>query len=249
MPHFDGHHPCDTFATISSVRPEDPASWDGRIFLSFDLDWANDQTIGDTIDMVEEAGVPATWFVTHETPVLERLRGNPSFELGIHPNFVPLLRGDPANGADAEEVIDRLMAIVPEAKSVRSHSLVQSGRLLELFSRKGLTHESNVFIPEQSGTAIKPWIDFFDMVRVPYFWADDFYLQAHSNAPLEELGSRSGVLGFGFHPIHVFLNCEMMDRYERARGDFRDPERLGHHRNLGETGIRDFLKQVLRLRR
>lgn len=88
----------------------------------------------------------ATWFVTHDTPLLERLRANRNYELGIHPNFNWLLVGDQRNGANAIEVIERLMRIVPEARCVRSHSMTQSTGLLQAFSDAGLTHDANHFV-------------------------------------------------------------------------------------------------------
>jgi hypothetical protein len=233
-----------SFVTVSSIDPGDEASWDGRLLLTFDLDWAHDEVIADTIELVEEAGVAATWFVTHDTPVLDRLRANPRFELGLHPNFNPLLNGDPAMGATAEEVIDRLLAVVPEARSVRSHSLVQGGRILELFRKKGLTHDCNVFIPEQSGASLRPWIDWFGMVRVPYFWEDDFWCAAPRKAGLAELLARDGLHAFDFHPIHLYLNTEHLDRYEGARESWAAPERLIGHR-CGGAGTRSFLLDLL----
>jgi hypothetical protein len=238
--------PRGAFSTISSVRPEDPQSWDGRTFLTFDIDWAHDAVIEEAANMVEAAGVPATWFVTHDTPVLARLRANPVFELGIHPNFLPLLmQGNPANGATAEEVVDRLLAIVPEARSVRSHSLIQSGRLLELFRDKGLTHEANAFIPETSAMALRPWVDWFGMIKVPYFWEDDFWCDAGAGGDLRALQARPGIRGYDFHPIHVFLNTETLSRYEGARNSFRDPEGLRQHRNAESPGVADMLRGLL----
>ena len=234
-----------SFARISSVDPADPQTWEEKLFLTFDLDWAADAVIADTLDLIEPLGIEATWFVTHDTPVLERLRGNPLFELGIHPNFNFLLAGDPRNGANAEDVLDRLLAIVPEAKSVRSHSLVQGGRLLQLFRAKGLTHESNAFIPEQSGILLKPWVDWFGMIKVPYFWEDDFCCEAETNTPVEDLVRRPGVRGFDFHPIHVFLNTEDLDRYERARGVFNDPSALAEHRGDDPEGTRSILQRLV----
>jgi hypothetical protein len=217
------------------------------MFLTFDVDWAHDAVMAAAIDLVEEADVPATWFVTHDTPLLARLRANPLFEIGIHPNFLPLLNGDPGNGANAEEILDRLLAIAPEAKSVRSHSLVQGGRLLELFRNKGLTHECNAFIPEQSGIELKPWTDWFGIVRLPYFWEDDFFCEASGSAA-GDLSRRRGVRGFDFHPIHVYLNTERLSRYEEAREDFHNPERLKRRRNSDSPGVCDFLKDLLALR-
>jgi hypothetical protein len=236
------------FARVGDVEVANPATWDGRIFLTFDIDWAHDAVIADTIDLVEAAGVAATWFVTHETPVLERLRANPRFELGIHPNFLPLLmQGNGSNGATAEEVVDRLMAIVPEARSVRSHSLVQSGRLLELFRNKGLTHEANAFVPDPSGIALKPWIDWFGMVKVPYSFEDDFWCDSGgASAPVAVVPAPHGIAGFDFHPIHVFLNTDRLSHYEETRALHRSPERLLSSRVEG-TGVRTMLTNLLRL--
>ncbi|HEY0027532.1 MAG TPA: hypothetical protein VGC35_06660 [Allosphingosinicella sp.] len=234
-----------SFATVSSVDPGDRASWDGKLLLTFDIDWAHDAVLADAIDLVEAAGVAATWFVTHETPLLARLRANPLFELGIHPNFLPLLmKGDRKAGADAEDVVDRMLAIVPEAKSIRSHSLVQSGRLLQIFRARGLTHDCNAFIPEQSGIELKPWVDWFGMVRVPYFWEDDFWCETQGNEPPEALLARPGLHAFDFHPIHLYLNTESMSRYEGARDSFSAPERLIGHRCAGR-GTRAYLSTLL----
>ena len=238
----------EAFATVSSVHPHRKESWDGRVFLTFDIDWAHDAVLEYTADIVEQADVAATWFVTHDTPVLGRLRANPRFELGIHPNFLPLLmQGDASNGATAEEVIDRLLAVVPEAKSVRSHSLIQSGRLLELFRDKGLTHEANAFIPEQSGMVLAPWIDWFGMVKVPYFWEDDFWCDAPRAGKFDEVHVKGGIRGYDFHPIHVLLNTEDLSRYESARDAFHDPERLKQHRNEDSPGVADVLRRILGL--
>ena len=145
-----------TFDCISQIHPDDPSTWENKNFITFDIDWAHNDVMSDTIDLMERFDIAATWFVTHDTPLLKRLRANPKFELGIHPNFNFLLAGDPRNGATAEEVVDRLLEIVPEAKVVRSHSTTQSSRLLEIFEKKGLTHDCNHFIPEQAVIKLKP---------------------------------------------------------------------------------------------
>lgn len=234
----------DRFGCISEIDLDDPASWEGRIFLTFDIDWANDDVFADTIDLVEPTGLKATWFVTHETPLIERLRANPNFEIGIHPNFNFLLSGDGRNGADAGEVIDRLLALVPEARSVRSHALVQGTPLIKLFIDRGLTHDSNDFIPETTGLEVRPW-PWFGLVKAPYFWEDGIYCANEASSPVAELLARPGLRIFDFHPIHVFLNSESMDRYNAARPDFRDAARLLTRRNEGGTGARTLLRELL----
>ena len=160
------------FGRISEIDPAAPASWRGRVFLTLDIDWAHDEVLAECVDLVEAAGVPATWFVTHDTPMLARLSANPRFELGLHPNFNPLLAGD-ASGGGAADVLQRLQALVPEAKSVRSHSLAQSTGLARLFREAGLTHECNQFVAAQAGIALKPWALWTVLVKVPHFWEDD----------------------------------------------------------------------------
>jgi hypothetical protein len=236
----------DRFATISTIRSTDAATWDKRVFLTFDVDWAHDRVLEDSIDLVEQAGVAATWFVTHDTPLLARLRSNPRFELGIHPNFLPLLlAGDPAKGDTAAAVLDRMLDIVPEATAVRSHSLVQSGRLLQTFRDKGLSHDANMFIPDHSAMTLRPWTDWFGIERAPFLWEDDFWCDTGRRSTIPALLQREGIISFNFHPIHVFLNSETLDRYEKARDAFHHPAELERHRNPAATGTRDMLRDLL----
>lgn len=235
-----------SFGRVSDIEPENPTTWHGKTFLTFDIDWACDAVIDDTIELVEAAGVAATWFVTHDTPVLERLRKNPAFELGIHPNFNFLLEGDPRNGANAAEVVDRLMEIVPEARTVRSHCMTQSTTLLDLFKRKNLTHDCNHFIPAHVQPQLAPWTLWNGLTRVPYFWEDDIHCLYADPAAMEQAMDQKGLRVFDFHPIHVFLNTEDMARYERTRAIHRNPDELLSHRNGNATGARDHLIQLLK---
>lgn len=235
------------FSKITDVDPYATASWQDSLFLTFDIEWACDEVLVDTIDMVEKADVAATWFVTHDTPLLQRLRDNPNFELGIHPNFNFLLSGDLRNGATVEEVIDRLLEIAPQATSARSHSMTQNAHILDMFAKKGLTHDSNDFIPEQNGIELKPWRLWNSLIKVPYFWEDDAACVYADNTPIKDLIKRAGAKVFDFHPIHVFLNTENLERYEHTRAIHRNPEALVKHRYAGE-GTRTALETLLALR-
>jgi hypothetical protein len=236
------------FRKISDISLDRRSEWLQSIYLTIDIDWAVDPILLDAIELIERFGAQATWFVTHETKLLERLRKNPNFELGIHPNFNFLLQGDGRNGNDAEEVVERLMGVVPEAKSVRSHSGTQSSRILDLFSRWGLTHESNVFVPAQSGIELRPWKMWSGLTRVPYFWADDVSCLPGSedDVPMSDLLSSAGIKVFDFHPIHIFLNTNSLDRYETTRALHRSPTELLRHRFDG-YGARSRLVECLSL--
>ena len=231
------------FGNLSEIIPHNPETWQSRRFMTFDIDWCHDEVLEDTIELVEKANIAATWFITHHTSCIERLRANPKFELGIHPNFNDLLQGDFRNGKTAEEVVDRLLEIVPEAKSVRSHSMTQSSRLLDLFANKGLTHDANHFIPLQAGISLKPYIHWNGMIKVPYCWEDDVAIIYEDFEPSQALSS---LMVFDFHPIHVFLNTEQMDRYERTRHEHGNPSKLKGYRFDG-VGSRDYLQQLMGL--
>lgn len=235
------------FGKINSIDPLDRAGYSKTQYLTIDIDWADDVVLNDSIELIERAGVEATWFVTHETEVLERLRGNSNFEIGIHPNFNFLLNGDDRNGRTAQEVVDRLMEIVPEAKSVRSHSMTQSSRLLQLFKATGLSHDCNHFIPESAGIELRPWMAWNGLVRVPYFWEDDIsceYGPEATETSMESLHRRPGLRVFDFHPIHIFLNTDQLDRYERTRPLHQIPGELIKHRFDG-VGVRTLLSALL----
>lgn len=233
------------FRKLSEIKV-DFSETEKSIFITIDVDWADDVVIDDTIDLLEELDIAATWFITNETKAISRLRDNPKFELGIHPNFNYLLNGDFRNGRTAAEVIDRVLNIVPEAKSVRSHSMTQSSYILKLFGERGITHECNHFIPEQAEIELKPWSLWNGMIKVPYLWEDDLTYLYDRNNSIEMIAARPGLKVFGFHPIHIFLNSENLDRYERTRTIHYRPEELIKYRFYGH-GTRNNLKTLIGL--
>ena len=104
------------FKKLNEIELQDEISWRDAVFLTLDIDWACDEVLLDSIKLIEMAGIRATFFATHATPLLSRIAENPLFELGLHPNFNELLRGTPqAGGMSAAEVVDSLSAIVPGA--------------------------------------------------------------------------------------------------------------------------------------
>lgn len=231
-----------SFHKVSECKVKDNCNH--KLYLTFDIDWACDEVLLDTIELVEHFGVAATWFVTHDTPLLERLRGNTKFELGLHPNFNSLLEGNCEVGLNAEKIIEDILKVVPEAKSVRSHSLTQNSRLQEIFIEKGLTHECNNLIPEQSNIILQPWKLWNGLLKVPHFWEDDAVCIYRNNTSITELLHRNGLKVFDFHPIHVFLNTESLSRYDETRQWHKSTSKLINHRYSGH-GTRSKLLQLL----
>jgi len=235
------------FSQIHEINVDDRSTWENKLFLTLDIDWVHDDILADSIDLIEQSGVATTWFVTHDTPLLNRLRGNPKFELGVHPNFNFLLQSDTRNGRNAEEVVDRLLNIVPEARSVRSHSMTQNSKLMDIFLERGLTHECNHFIPEQSGIELSPWRLWNELIKVPHFWEDDISYIYSQNTSMPSLAQRKGLKVFDFHPIHIFLNTENVNRYESTRPLHHQPNELIKYRSTKLYGARALLKQILKI--
>jgi hypothetical protein len=80
-------------AVIQSIVPEAPQTWQGRCFITFDIDWARDAVPEDTMALFADADATATWFLTHDTRLLRSLYSILDWELGIHPDCNPLLDG------------------------------------------------------------------------------------------------------------------------------------------------------------
>lgn len=233
------------FCILSKVNPEEEKSWDGKVFLTFDIDWAHDEVICDSLELVRSAQVGATWFVTHKTPLLADLKREPCIELGIHPNFNSLLNGDSNTSSSA--VIADCLSMVPDARTVRSHSLTQNERLVDQFRDAGLTHISNLFMPYGCGIQTRPFRVWDNMIMVPHSWQDNVALKMSMGFP-ERSDFVSGLHVFDFHPIHVFLNSESLERYERTRPLHQNPKELIKHRYEG-YGTRSRLLELLRLAR
>lgn len=117
----------------------------GKIYLTFDMEWGNDTTLEYFYNLLKKYKVLATILVTHQTKWLQIFREDPDIELGIHPNFNKLLLGEPGT-ANYKEVIDRLLQIVPEAITYRSHSLTDSSQIISYCVERGIKNNLNTYL-------------------------------------------------------------------------------------------------------
>jgi hypothetical protein len=187
-----------------------------EVFLTLDVDWAPDAAIDATASLLEEVGCKATWFVTHETPALARLRSRPDlFELGIHPNFLP----GSSHGDDPEEILRHTLKIVPEARCARAHSAFQSGPVLKRLRDSQIELDCSIMLPGLPHAKVVGWEDGRTTLwRVPNFWSDDY--EAEMREPNWGVDGRFAVPGVKvliFHPIHIALNTRVMDDYARHK--------------------------------
>ena len=239
------------FGLLSEIAPQKLSTFK-KNFLTFDIDWASDEVLEYCLDIIEEAAIKATWFVTHQTPLLERLRANPLFELGIHPNFNLLLEGDFTYGRNYCEVLKYFLDIVPEAKVIRSHCLGVSSKILYQAKQLGITHESNTLVPAMAldtsagGGYYIPYNNWDGLVCCPYHWADDVACMYENKVNLNLLGAENNYFVISFHPIHLFLNTESLSRYQQAKSFYKDYKRLKEYRGNSPYGSLEILKNLLK---
>ena len=193
--------------------------------ITLDTDWASDEIIDNVADALLHKNVKATWFITHDSPSIRRLTDYPeTFELGLHPNF----RTDSSQGSSLDQVMRYLRRILPHSELVRMHGLVQSTRLLaELVARFGITVDVSLCL--YNTPLITPHEIWFakgekSLLRIPYFWEDDYELNAP--APCWPFNAKQyhcrGLKVFNFHPVHIALNS----KDDRAYSTIRDKKRM-----------------------
>jgi peptidoglycan/xylan/chitin deacetylase (PgdA/CDA1 family) len=188
------------------------------LVLTFDIDWAPDFMIEHVANILINRQVKATWFVTHFSPVLSLLRIHPDlFELGIHPNFL----SNSTHGMNPDEVLNHCLSLVPEARSMRTHSLMQSTPLInKAITLTPITLDSSIYLPHMEG--IRPvsyWWQGKELLRLPIFWEDDLEMERADGCwTLEALTHyREGLKIFDFHVIHIYMNAKDMTQYRELR--------------------------------
>ena len=188
------------------------------VALTFDIDWAPDWLIDEVSARVASANVRATWFATHKSPAIDRIAANPSFEVGLHPNFLP----GSTQGGSHREVMTTLRAWFPDATAVRTHSLFQSERLLELMVDEfGVTVDCSIHLPQT--THVTPHASRYTpdgalLVRLPHIFQDNiFMLSGQTWQASPDWLQTSGLKVLNFHPVHVWLNARHSRTYEALK--------------------------------
>lgn len=218
-----------------------------EIFLTFDLEWSIDPITAYVLKILDSYSIRGTFLITHFTPLLYDMLAS-GHELGIHPNFNKLLNNSEADGNDYYSIVDDLINIVPGAKTVRSHSCVTGSNIRAYFSKVGLQYELNTIIKPQSGMVVRPW-KIGDLWQVPYIFEDDVYFDGTKTEDKDYWFMTTYDIPrvMNFHPIHIFLNCESMDRYEGAKEYLNEIDILSsfQNRNCEKKGAEDLLRSII----
>jgi hypothetical protein len=188
-----------------------------NFLLSIDIDWAPDIMIDFVADRLKDLRVRATWFVTHKSPAIERLRKHPDlFELGIHPNFLP----HSTHGRTWVSVLKQCMTLVPEAISMRTHSLYFASPLwAPLIEHTPIRIESSLFLPHARSASPHVYQTCGrHMLRLPYTWEDGYETERqHPDWALKVRKPSPSPRIFAFHPLHVFLDSINPKAYQTIK--------------------------------
>jgi hypothetical protein len=211
-----------------------------KFAITFDVDWAPEAVIQDTLDILRRRNIKAVFFATHDSAAIHAAASD-GHEIGIHPNLQPLLRGE---GGDFRKIVGDLRSIYPQAIGIRTHGLVSSSNLLLEFAGMGLQYDSNIFLP---GQEVLPFRMQNGFLRIPFHFEDDvhFSFGRSFDFSADDFSANSFVV-FNFHPVHVFLNTEKEETYNKAKQYYQDAGNLRNFRNeSGAPGTRDYLEQLL----
>ena len=185
--------------------------------IVLDLDWAPDWMIDRAAETLIRNRVKATWFVTHASAAVDRLKTRRDlFELGIHPNC---LLGS-THGRTEDQVLSHMMKLVPGAVSMRTHGLYQSTNFLVKAARAGIRLDASLFLPRTPG--IRPHVFQLNgekLCRTPCIWEDDYEADNPDPdwRPFSKTAGLDGLNIFAFHPVHIALNTNSPGSYLRAK--------------------------------
>lgn len=213
--------------------------------LTLDIDWAPDCVLAEIADILVSKQVKATWFVTHDSPgVRSLLQQNHLFEFGLHPNFL----AHSSQGKDEREVMQFMRSILPAAKSMRTHALVQSSHLLALAVNEfEVETDVSLFLPETAN--LQPHTIYFNhqgkgLLRIPYFWEDDSEMY-HPHKTWDFSAPKfhaHGLKILNFHPLFIYLNADTIHSYEALKKlkslTALQPQDIEPYINLDQSGVR-----------
>lgn len=219
------------------------------IALTIDVEWAHPEVLDDVRSALDERGLRATFFCTHEGISV------PGHERALHPNFRRSVGaqgnggGAPADETDADfyrRIVDRTQGFCPEGVGVRAHSLFFDSDLLPIYRSAGLDYDSSTFFPLAGGLG-PVWLG-HGMLELPLYYMDHWDLVEQATGfGLEVLRlDEPGLKVFDFHPNLVYLNAATVEDYIDSKPHYHDPEWLRRRRRRGR-GVRSLFHELLDL--
>jgi len=222
-------------------------NWSGpaSVCLSFDIDFAPDYMLADVLDRLDAAGVGGTFFVTHPTPLLERIAASPAHELAIHPFNSP----ESTQGDGLADIADTLVELctaagAPAPAGNRFHRLQFAYRDLNVLAERGIRYDCSTIRLNAPYQLPAHHAD-LGITLMSYSWEDGTYeaVSGATGAPMEAAGidlTSPGMKILTFHPLNIYLNtARPEDRwsfFEKAPDLTAAPESVGRAARTGGLG-------------
>ena len=215
------------------------------IVITIDVEWAPPEVLADVVDLLDERGVRATFFCTHEGIDVT------GHERALHPNFrrsrnPSALQVDP-DASDFEfysAILSGCCSFCPEAVGVRAHSLISDSQLFEVYGDAGLQYDSSYMLP--LAPRLEPVWKGDGILELPIYYMDHWDLR--EQATRFRLNSlvldQPGLKIFDFHPNLIFMNAASEKDYLEMKPHFHDPDWIRRNRRAG-TGTRDLFIELL----
>lgn len=211
-----------------------------NIAISLDIDWAPDACIEYTCDLLKKNGLKATFFATHQSPVIRELIKDNDFEVCPHPNYYSLFGDKPER--TFEEITDECMQWFPDSKGVRTHGLLTGFPILNHYKKLGLKYDASMYVHQNHG--IKPFLIFDDFYRIPHSFEDDVNFALSKNFEFKPEQIQSDLMILDFHPVHIYLNTNSVEHYESAKMHYQSPADL-KKRKATTLGTETYFKTLL----
>jgi hypothetical protein len=190
-----------------------------NLAVTFDIDWAPDWAVDLCQKICSKSDASSSFFATHQCDILHDLRKVDGTELGVHPNFL----GGSSHGSAIKDIVEFVLDLVPDAVSIRTHSLVQSSPILDhIVTETNLQNDVSLFMPfVPMQYACKMYFGEHGrfLRRMPYYWEDvtaaGWPGWDWARAPVLDPIARYKI--YNFHPIHIALNTADMAAYQSLK--------------------------------
>ncbi len=208
-----------------------------KYHLTFDIDWAPDFAIGQTLELLDKANKKATFFVTHQCDILDDIRAQ-GHNLGIHPNFLP----ETVNASSYDSIVTSLLEVVPDATMMRTHGLFQSSPMFYKIFGKYSQLKLDMSLYMEDFPLIKRFKWQYNGVefdRINYNWEDDMMF-TNDHIDWRFKGLVHPLTIFDFHPVHVALNSSAHSPYRSLISELGDTKLP----SCSEAMLNNFISQT-----
>lgn len=219
-----------------------------NMILTFDVDWVCDDLLQPLVSYLIKHDIKATFFATHPSPLMSKIKQNELFQIGFHPNFFP----NSTHGKSEGEVFEYFKMHFNSTEVVRPHGLYQYGALLGRFVKEwGAKYDSTIFSPMQ--WSMKPYVHHTPegpLTRAPFVFADDYLFADWTLALKKNKPCFDHPQVFMFHPIHWVMNSPTAAYYHEQKTKYPNLvnlpiEKLPTIKNDSTKGIQNLFDEIL----